>query len=97
MRLGRLVSLKATNEKKSIAETDWLAEGWQAADLDLNTLESRQMSEFSLLNLHIEKRENHTAVNTKRNKSDCVVCEGELLGAQVQVNICKRETEKRGK
>lgn len=31
---------------------------------------------FLLLNLHIEKRENHTAVNTKRNKRDCVVCEG---------------------
>lgn len=52
---------------------------------------------FLLLNLHIEKRENHTAVNTKRNKRDCVVCEGELLGAQIQVNVFKRQAEKGGK
>lgn len=52
---------------------------------------------FLLLNLHIEKRENHTAVNTKWNKRDCVVCEGELLGAQIQVNVCKQQAEKGGK
>lgn len=48
----------------------------QKADLDLNTLGNRQMSEYksSLLNLHVEKRENHTAVNTKLNKHVNVWC-----------------------